>query len=68
MVIFNLHFHVYNLFHLVCFANAQSCSYFADHMQKHTHTFVYPVLSIYLPIMSNACWGPRHMRVKLQEY
>ena len=26
------------------------------------------VVSIYLPIMSNPCWGPRHMRVKLQEY
>ena len=25
-------------------------------------------LSIYLPIMSNSCWGPRHMRIKLQEY
>jgi len=25
-------------------------------------------VSIYLPIMSNPCWGPRHMRVKLQEY
>jgi len=25
-------------------------------------------LSIYLPIMSNPCWGPRHMHVKLQEY
>jgi len=23
-------------------------------------------ISIYLPIMSNPCWGPRHMRVKLQ--
>ena len=26
------------------------------------------ILSIYLPIMSNPCWGPRHMRVNLQEY
>ena len=25
-------------------------------------------VSIYLPVMSNPCWGPRHMRVKLQEY
>jgi len=25
-------------------------------------------ISIYLLIMSNSCWGPRHMRVKLQEY
>jgi len=25
-------------------------------------------ISIYLPIMSNPCWGLRHVRVKLQEY
>jgi len=24
--------------------------------------------SIYLPIMSNPCWVPRHMRINLQEY
>ena len=24
--------------------------------------------SIYLPIMSNPCWEPKHMRVKLQQY
>ena len=23
---------------------------------------------IYLPIMPNPCWGPIHMRVKLQQY
>jgi len=29
--------------------------------------FTYSIY-LYLPIMSNPCWGPRHMRVKLQKY
>jgi len=39
---------------------------------RHTHTelitvvkplIYYLCISIYLPIMSNPCWGPRHMSV-----
>ena len=30
---------------------------------SHGHSLT---LSIYLPIMSNPCWGPRHMRVKFK--
>jgi len=26
------------------------------------------IIVIYLPIMSNPFWGPRHIRIKLQEY
>ena len=26
------------------------------------------IVSIYLPLMANPCWGHIHVRVKLQEY
>ena len=31
------------------------------------HRTLLTILSIFLPIMSKPCWGPRHMRIKLQD-
>ena len=51
------------------FVFSRQCKTMLSTNKKHAVTSSERAHSIlYLPIMSNPCWEPRHMRVKLQEY